>query len=217
MEYVSHQLFRDAVSKTSYSQGTNLLAQRFRIEAHHFITSICAYIFHVCIQGNWYSFHNKLDGIERGLSKWEDEGEHGGRTLSSLSPSPSFSVEDVRELHDKFVEGIMYCCLLKRRQQPILTLLYGTFEPILLFAKVSRMYASREQRVWTRMRDEMEDNTKILYTQFVKRAGMFVRVIGQLERKEVGRSGTGGDKGHVYEGSWFGDLLVRLDGSYFDR
>jgi hypothetical protein len=111
----------------------------------------------------------------------------------------------------------MYCCLLKRRQQPILTLLYGTFEPILLFAKMSRIYARREQRVWSRMREEMEDNTKILYAQFVKRAGMFVRVVEQLERKGIGKAGYAGEKSEMYEGGWFVDLLVRLDGSYFDR
>lgn len=87
----------------------------------------------------------------------------------------------------------------------------------MLFAKTSRLYAQREQRVWSRMREEMEDNTRILYTQFSKRAGMFVRVIEQLERKGVGNRGSweGDEKG--YEGGWFMDLLVRLDGTYFDR
>ena len=90
----------------------------------------------------------------------------------------------------------------------MLTLLYATFEPVLLFAKMSRMYAQREQRVWARMREEMEDNTQILYAMFVKRAGMFVRVVEELERRGGKADGEGG---------WFADLLVRLDGSYFDR
>ena len=59
----------------------------------------------------------------------------------------------------------------------------------------------------------MEDNTGILYAQFVKRAGMFVRVVEGLERKEMAR----GQEGKEGEEGWFRDLLVRLDGSYFDR
>jgi len=109
----------------------------------------------------------------------------------------------------------MYSCFLKRRQEPVLSLLYGTFEPILLFAKTSRMYARREQRMWARMREEMADNTQILYTQFVKKAGMFVRVIEELERRGVGKAGD--QAGEGLESGWFEDLLVRLDGSYFDR
>jgi hypothetical protein len=199
MQYISHQLFRDAASKTSYSQGINPLSQRFRIEAHHFVTAISGYIFHVSITGNWHSFQTYLN------------------TLETQPNAPS--IQEIRDLHSRTVDKIMYSCFLKRRQAPILTLLYGTFEPILLFAKTSRMYARREQRVWSRMREEMEDNTRILYAQFVKRAGMFVRVIEQLERKGVGKAGYGdvGERGEGYEGGWFADLLVRLDGSYFDR
>jgi Gamma tubulin complex component C-terminal len=115
------------------------------------------------------------------------------------------------------VDHILYSCFLKRRQQAILTLLYATFEPILLFAKISRVYATREQRVWYRMREEMEDNTGILYAQFVKRAGMFVRVVEGLERKGMGRGQEGKDGVEGVEGGWFRDLLIRLDGSYFDR
>ena len=89
----------------------------------------------------------------------------------------------------------------------MLSLLYGTFETVLLYAKTSRMVATREQRVWGRMREEMEDNTGILYGMFVKRAGMFVRVLQGMEKR-------GRDSG---DGSGFEDLLVRLDGSYFDR
>jgi Gamma tubulin complex component C-terminal len=202
MQYISHQLFRDAASRTSYSQGINPMTQRFRIEAHHFITAISGYMFQVSIQGNWHTFQTQLHTLQKSLDSRE---------------AACTSITEIRELHLLTVEKMLYCCLLKRRQQPILTLLYGTFEPILLFAKVSRMYARREQRVWARMREEMEDNTKILYGQFMKRAGMFVRVIEQLERKGVGKAGYGGDRGEGHEGGWFADLLTRLDGSYFDR
>jgi hypothetical protein len=201
MQYISHQLFRDAAARTSYAQGINPLAQRFRIEAHHFITAICGYMFNVSISGNWHTFQSKLSTIHESL---------GNRGAVA-------SISEVRELHARTLDIMTHCCLLKRRQQPILTLLYGTFEPVMLFAKTSRLYAQREQRVWSRMREEMEDNTKILYTQFSKRAGMFVRVIEQLERKGDGNRGRweGDEKG--YEGGWFMDLLVRLDGTYFNR
>ena len=201
MQYISHQLFRDGASRTSFSQGINPLAQRFRIEAHHFVTAICGYIFHVSIEGNWHSFQARL--------------RTASSSLSSRNIVPSIS--EIRAMHSEVVDKMLYCCLLKRRQQPILTLLYGTFEPILLFAKVSKIFARREQRVWGRMREEMEDNTKVLYGQFAKRAGMFVRVIDQLERKGVGKAGYGRVRGEGYESGWFADLLVRLDGSYFDR
>jgi hypothetical protein len=116
---------------------------------------------------------------------------------------------EVQQLHAKTMDNILYACFLKKRQAAILNILYATFEPVLLFAKTSRLYARREQRVWARMRAEMEDNTTILYAQFGKRAGMFVRVVDELDRRGVG--GEGG------EGVRFRDLLVRLDGSYYDR
>ena len=191
MQYISSQLFRDASSRTSYSQGHNPLNQRFRIEAHHFIVAITSYIFHLCISTNWHQFEKSLSSLQN--------------TAATIS--------QIRELHVSTLDKMLYSCLLKKRQQPILTLLYATFEPILLFAKISRLYATREQRVWYRMREEMEDNTGILYAQFVKRAGMFVRVVEGLERKEMAR----GQEGKEGEGGWFRDLLVRLDGSYFDR
>ena len=61
----------------------------------------------------------------------------------------------------------------------------------------------------------MADNTRILYYQFAKKAGMFVRVIEELERRGVGKAEE--RVGDGLENGWFDDLLVRLDGSYFDR
>jgi len=184
MQYISHQLFRDAVSKTSYSQGIDPLAQRFRIEAHHFITSLSSYIFHVSISQPWHTFQTHL---------------------SHARSSPDTTPHALLLLHETCLDAILEGCFLRRRQAGVLGVLYGTFETVLLFAKVARMTARREQRVWGRMREEMEDNTGILYGMFVKRVGMFVRVLQGMERRQ-----GEGDKG-------FEDLLVRLDGSYFDR
>jgi Gamma tubulin complex component C-terminal len=197
MQYISNQLFRDASARTSYAQGINPLSQRFRIEAHHFITAICGYIFHVSIAGNWHVFQTELNRIQT--------------SLSTRTPVPGIS--QLCELHAKTLERITFACFLKTRQLPILRLLEGTFETILLFAKTERMAARREQRVWARMREEMEDNTRILYGMFVKRAGMFVRVVDGLERRGV----VQGEMGDGNESGWFADLLVRLDGSYYDR
>jgi hypothetical protein len=199
MQYVANQLFRDAASRTSYAQGLDPLAQRFRIEAHHFITTIAGYIFHVSISTQWHHFQSQLDSIQSSLSS---------RTVDT-------TISELRELHSRTLDRMMYSCFLKKRQLPVLTLLYGTFEPVLLFAKTSRMYARREQRVWSRMREEMEDNTRILYYQFMKKAGMFVRVIEELEKRGVGKAG--GQMGEGLESGWLEDLLVRLDGTYFDR
>lgn len=201
MEYVSTQLFRDGASRTSFSQGIDPLAQRFRIESHHFITAICGYMFHVSIAGNWHAFNRQLDDIQRSVSS--------RRRVMTLS--------ELARIHARLLDKVMYCCLLKKSQLPILNVLHGTFEPILLFAKVSRTYARRDQRVWSRMREEMEDNVKILYRQFKKRAGMFVRIIDQLEAKGAGTAGYASEGGDDVEKGWFADLLVRLDGSYFER
>jgi Gamma tubulin complex component C-terminal len=198
MQSVAAQLFRDGSSRTSYAQGIDPLTRRFRIEAHHFITVMSSYIFHVSIETNWHDFQRKLNEIEASL------GTRGAKT----------SISEMRELHGRTLDNILYACFLKRRQGPILTLLYATLEPVLLFAKTSRTYARREQRAWSRMREEMADNTRILYSQFVRKAGMFVRVVRELERKGVG---TGNSAGEGLEAGWIADLLVRLDGTYFDR
>jgi Gamma tubulin complex component C-terminal len=188
MQYVAAQLFRDASSKISFSQAIDPLAQRFRIEAHHFVTGVTSYLFNVCVSTTWHAFLQHL-------------------------PSAS-SLSEIRDIHASTLDKMCIMSFLKKRQSPILTLLYATFETILLFAKQSRIHAQREQRVWSRMREEMEDNTRILYAMFVKRAGMFVRVIEQLDARGLGR-GVG--EGEGIEGGWFADLLVRLDGTYFDR
>jgi len=201
MQYVTQQLFRDGSSRTSFAQGVDPLAQRFRIEAHHFITTICGYIFNVSIGSHWHLFQQQLNEIEASL----------------VLRGPNVSISELRDTHARTIDRILYSCFLKRRQSPILTLLYATFEPVLLFAKTSRTYARREQRAWSRMREEMADNTRILYVQFVKKAGMFVRVIDQLERKGVGRAGPTITAGEGLEAGWIADLLVRLDGTYFDR
>jgi len=179
MQYISHQLFRDAVSKTSYSQGIHPLSQRFRIEAHTFITSLCNYIFPISISTPWQTLQHRL------------QASNASATIASL-----------RTQHDNALDEILEGCFLKRRQAGVLALLYGTFETVVLFSKASRVVARREERVWARMREEREDNVGILYGMFVKRAGMFVRVLQGLEKSDE----TG-----------FDELLVRLDGSYFDR
>ena len=168
-----------------------LSATRFRIDATHFVTTVCAY-FSASIQDNWASFERKLDSVEAKLDCYEV-----GMDIEGL--------HRLQVLHEEVLDRILAECLLRRRQQQVMDLLEEIFGLVLAFAKVLRVaegVGDREQQVGE------------LHDAFRKKVRVFITVCRALsEQKNVtGRSellAFGSRDGE--RGNGIGRLLVALE------
>lgn len=194
MLYTVGQLFRDATDRTSYWQGIDPVAQRFRIEAHHFITSICSYFLDTGVGATWKIFERKLDEVEGLLDDEEGSsriGQHDG-------------LNQLREYHEHVLDRITFALFLRRRQQPVMKLLQDIFTSILHFAKYSRSRALGLTR-----NGGADEEVRQMYLQFRKQVGVFITVCrGLSEKKGYGEKSVTGLKSHS-ESSLFGtdDLM----------
>lgn len=168
MVYVVNQLFRDATDRTSYWQGVDAVAQKFRIEAHHFVSNVGGYFFDVGVGVTWQKFENKLDEIERQIESDDAEG-----TLGDTE-----GLHKLQEYHERVLDRIMFATLLRKRQEQVLKLLEDIFTVILRFARYSRSRASGERR-----RRGDDEEVRQMYAKFRKRIGVFVSVCRGLSEK----------------------------------
>ncbi|KAK2630499.1 hypothetical protein QTJ16_001319 [Diplocarpon rosae] len=169
MLYAVSMLFRDTTAFPSNWRGADHVAQKFRIEAHHFISSVSGYFFDTGIESTWRVFERKLDQIEERL---QADGEY--TTLGQNE-----GLDKLRDYHEKVLDKIMFALLLRKRQQPVMKLLEEIFTLILRFSKHSRERAFE-------MRDEagVNDELKGLYTRFRKKVGVFITVCRGLSEKK---------------------------------
>jgi len=194
MLYAVNQLFRDATDRTSYWQGVDPTAQRFRIEAHHFVSSVCGYFFDTGIDATWRIFERKLDEVEERLGMNDGQaalGEHEG-------------LDKLRGYHEKVLDRIMFALLLRKRQQPVMKLLEEIFSLVLEFAKHSRERAEGVKR-----KVGMDAEVRDMYVQFRKKVGVFITVCrGLSERRGYGEGKDGKVKIEGRGGLFSGEDLV---------
>jgi hypothetical protein len=214
MLFVVSQLFRDALGRTSYWQGIDTTAQRFRIEAHHFISCISGYFFDTGIDATWRIFERKLDQIEKRIN---DDADH-------VVLGQNEGLDKLREYHERVLDRIMFALLLRKRQQPVMKLLEDIFTLILHFAKHSR---SRALGVTRRIGPDQE--VKEMYLKFRKKVEVFITVCrGLSEKKGYGEKRVAGIKGmpsgglfdseELAEENTIVQLLARLEMSnYYSR
>ncbi|KAI9877847.1 MAG: hypothetical protein M1830_002650 [Pleopsidium flavum] len=169
MLYVVNQLFRDATDRTSYWQGVDTVAQKFRIEAHHFVSNVSGYFFDVGVGVTWQKFEDKLEEIERRIETDDTEG-----TLGDTE-----GLHKLQEYHERVLDRIMFATLLRKRQEQVLQLLEDIFTMILRFARYSRKLASGEKR-----RPGDDEEVRQMYARFRKRVGVFVSVCRGLSEKK---------------------------------
>lgn len=214
MLFVVDQLFRDGTDRTSHWQKIDTSSQKFRIEAHHFITSLSAYFFDTGIAATWRTFENKLDQIEARINTDEHNvtlGQHEG-------------LDKLREYHEHVLDRILFALLLRKRQKPIMNLLEEIFGLILKFSKYSRSRAAGSYD-----EDGGENHVNAIHAAFRKKVAVFITVCrGLSERKSYGEK-TGIGKGERGSGGLFGDgglveentvgqLVLRLEMSdYYSR
>ena len=214
MHYVVNQLSKDAADRTSHRRGVDALARKFRIEAHHFVTSVVGYFFEISVGVTWRKFEDKLDEIESRIDKEDAEGSMGDTE----------GLHKLQEYHERVLDRILFATLLRNRQEQVLRLLEDIFTLILTFARYSRGRASGK-------RMEVGDSAGIrqVYTGFRTKIGVFVSVCrGLSEKKGYGaKRGVVPDREHGLYGSEdlnedgensIGQLLVRLEMTdYYSR
>lgn len=204
MLFVVNKLFRDATSRATCWRDISPIAQKFRIEAHHFVNTICGYMFESGVGSTWKKFDEKLADIERKL-RGDEEGLEGE------------GLERLRGYHESILDRIMFATLTRKRQAPVMKLVEDIFVAVLGFAKYSHEMASG-RRAGTMGEKELAE----LYKVFRRRVGIFISVCRGLSEKRGygdGRRDLEGRRavdaifgtGYKEEGNLLGMLLVRLE------
>ncbi|KAI9639958.1 hypothetical protein NHQ30_011688 [Ciborinia camelliae] len=207
MLYVVSALFRDSTNRASSWQNIDPSAQKFRIEAHHFISSICGYFFDTGIASTWRIFERKLDEVEERMNS------------ENFSLGQNEGLDKLRDYHERVLDKMMFSLLLRKRQQPIMQLLEEIFGIILLFSK-----HSRERALGIKGNAVKDEDFRVLYKRFKKNLGVFITVCrGLSEKKGYGektfdtRAGSGGlfDASDLAEENTVGQLVLRLEMSEY--
>lgn len=171
MLYIVNALFRDATDRTSCWEEIDNTSQRFRIEAHHFVSSVCGYFFDTGIEATWRVFDRKLDQVERRISKDSD----------NLTLGQNEGLDKLRDYHERVLDRIMFALFLRKRQQPVLKLLEEIFTLILQFSKYSR------QRALGLTNKTGPDVAREMYLRFRRKVAVFITVCrGLCEKKGYG-------------------------------
>lgn len=166
MLYVVSSLFRKAKGQNFGWGRRDYTAQRFRIEAHHFVCNVSSYFFDTGINATWRIFEAKLDRIENYIFANED-----------LNLGHNEGLDKLRDYHELVVDRIMSVLFLHKRQQPVLHLLEEIFGLILQFSK------------WARGKppdypDHSEEELNEIYYLFRKKKGIFMTVLKGMGEKK---------------------------------
>lgn len=163
MLFIVDQLFRD-MSRIFRSAEPYNACLRFRIEAHHFVSSVARYIHDTGIDKPWRAFEAWLDRVESEL-----------KATNANPQSFAVSPDKLGEQHERTLDEIMAALLLRKRQQPVLILLEEIFGLILRFAKQT---TQRSQGMEVSERD-----VAALYAQFRSKVEVFVSVCRGMSEK----------------------------------
>lgn len=165
----------------------DMIAQRFKFEAHHFVSCVCSYLFEN-VTSIWKVFEKRLDALELRIEHYEI-GEHD-------------RLKRLREMHDGMLDDMMFALLLRKRQEMVMGLLEEIFSIVLVFAHRERSGDGFDAR---------SD-----YERFRKKVKVFVSVCrGLSERKAF--SGVGGTAAGDEGGGIAGLLLRLEMSGYYTR
>ena len=169
------------------SHVTDMLKQRFKIEAHHFVSCVCNYLFEN-VTTIWNAFEKRLNTLERRIEKYEI-GEYD-------------RLKRLRDMHDGMLDDMMFALLLRKRQEMVMWLLEELFSIVLAFAHRERSH------------DDIDSTSD--YEKFRKKIKVFVGVCrGLSERKAF--SGVGGTTGGDESAGIGGLLLRLEMSGYYSR
>ncbi len=198
MLFVANRLFRGKIGRSLHVHRTVL--ERFRIEAHHFVSATCGYFFDR-VSENWAIFERKLEKIEKNLDH-HDAGDAEGIHL-------------LRNYHEKVLDRILFALILRKRQEQVMKLLEEIFSSILVFASTLQSDAASETETQVK-----ETKVQEIYERFKKKVRVFISVCRGLSEKR-GQGGTNRNasdddlfgKEHANEdaGNTIGQLLLKLE------
>ena len=172
MLFVANQLFRDTNSRFAIRHGADPISKSFRIESHHFVSAICRYFFNG-VQANWNVLQRRLEDIDKALDR---DGLSDGDSLHKL-----------RDFHENLLDRLMFTLILRKRQAQVMKLLEEIFSLILVFARHTRIEATRDMG-----RSDFKVDLQETYHKFKKKVRVFVSVCRGLSE----RRGEGGTKSH---------------------
>ncbi|KAL9584191.1 MAG: hypothetical protein Q9203_004759 [Teloschistes exilis] len=181
---------RNVLRQRRINRGT---VQRFKIESHHFVTTIFSY-FSDSINEIWFAFEHQLDAVEARLDNYAV-----GSKLDGIL--------GVRTLHEEVLDRILAACLLRRRQGKVMGLLEEILGLVLKFAGLLRRASEGKEA-------EDEKAVEELYALFKRKSHVFLTVIrGLQEQKSLGGGSKMACTGRAGEemGNGIGRLVLLLD------
>ncbi|PVI08718.1 hypothetical protein DM02DRAFT_621531 [Periconia macrospinosa] len=174
-------------------QYPDIESRYFRVEAHHFVTTLSTYIFQTGIAEHWDAFNSYLSTLERRLSDEDIASELGTYVTESLG--------SLRDAHEKCLDSILFSLLLRNRQRKVMALVAEIFELVLLFAKKQ----NPELKV--------KESAKDLYVNLRGKIRVFLDVCRQL----TGKKGYGKGRGTAEENTLERlNVLMEMNG-YFSK
>ena len=208
MIFVVNDLHLDrARHHRSERQKPSIVTERFRMDAHHFVSTLSAYFLYDGISPIWSRFASSLDRI-------------ASRITGDVQPgniSEYDGLHQVREIHERVLDHIMFALLSRRRQEKAMQLLEDVFRSILLFAKESRA-----------TRRNTESTVDSIYQQFKTSVGAFILLCREMSMKKgLGAKNSQDNakgtlfsygKGELAEENTLGRLLLKLEmNGYYGR
>ena len=199
MLFVVDQLSRDLAKRASFKTPRDIRCQRFRIEGHHFVSTVCTYFFDGVTEP-WGVLRRRMNGVVEDMDK--------------VRTGSGESVSKLRDFHDHLLDRMMFTLLLRKRQGEVMKLLEEIFGLILRFANYVR----------TADRGLLEYDLAELYDAFRKKVRIFVTVCrGLSERRGHGGTSSVGSGCEVWTqsnanedgDSTMGQLLLKFELSGF--
>ena len=163
MIYVTNQLLRSSTSRSCSKHGLDATSQMFRIETHHFISSVYSYCFDIAVDETWYSLEKKLEEIETAIKRDE---------LSAVINEP-VSLAGLRKYHEMVLDRIMLKLLMQKQQAQVLKLLEEIFGLILDFVALGNANSTN-----------VSANIKALHLTFRKKTAFFIDACRRMKESE---------------------------------
>lgn len=209
--FVVNQMFAYTNINRDKTRVINPTIQRFRVEAHFFISTLAKYMFEAGIESIWKEFAKKLDEIEDRLERYEISDKYG--EMESLGQLAAY--------HNSCLDQMLFATMQRQRLAPVLKVIEEIFVFILKFSKIIRLQVSGTVDSST----PTDDGTILkLYLKFRKRVGIFIAVARSLsERRGYGGLATREPEKKTNlrapvdteEGGTLGQLLVKLEMSSY--
>jgi hypothetical protein len=158
-------LIRDVTSRSSRITHSRDTAQRFRVEAHHFISTLADYSLTTAVESAWTPFSATLTTISQAVEK--------GDIDSTIRHAGSMS--HLQELHENTLNQIISSLFLTKSQRQVRVTLEDIFNTILSFARISHELADAATTAEPTI--EAEAEVKELHAKFRKQISSFLRFL----------------------------------------